>query len=282
MLRYRTKVSVFAVALAVIHARADVVPISISQSANASGGVSICNFNSSTICGEGSVEQLFNLSSGNTKLPPQTLSQSGSASASLGEFDLSAEASTGHSSSVSASSISLTSGAFGFLSGFGVHLQGAAIASSQYLLVFDLTSQSIAHLTGSLQADDVTHGNFGFVSSNAHLDLTGQGFQFERMAILSGEESFDMLVTLAPGMYTLDASTDINDGVFHALSDGGRPGSMSSMSQLSLNADFVPVPEPSWLAIVPALLVVAGCCATQRVLKKNSYLRNSAGSGRLG
>lgn len=58
------------------------------------------------------------------------------------------------------------------------------------------------------------------------------------------------MFTLAPGIYTLDALSEMDLTADYAI-----PGSYSEAG-VSLSADFTAIPEPFWTPILPASLVV--------------------------
>ena len=135
---------------------------------------------------------------------------------------------------------------------FGNNTLEAASAdgAGQYSLTFDLTSASILHLTGGIRLLDTFSGFpaliAGFVAGGIH--LTGTGFHFDE-ALGPGETdvtsspnpSFDTLLMLAPGLYTLNANYELNVVQSYFLSD-------LSTLDVSLQADFRAIPEPAWIS----------------------------------
>jgi hypothetical protein len=127
----------------------------------------------------------------------------------------------------------------------------SADGTGQYSLTFDLTSASMVHLTGGIVLLNTLFvcpcSIAGFVAGGIH--LTGTGFHFDE-AVGFGEphgtsppnpSSFDTLLMLAPGLYTLNANYELNVEESYFLSE-------ISNLDVSLQADFTDIPEPAWIS----------------------------------
>jgi len=149
------------------------------------------------------------------------------------------------------------------IDGSANHFRANTAVSNQFLFLFDLTSPAMVHLTGSAGNIAVNDTPNGSSSADAQLLFTGPGLHFEREnCLFCGTLTFDEQFLLNPGTYTFIALTDGN-----IVSGNPFYGPAFSSASLSVNADFttVPetVPEPRWVAIIPALLA-AICCAVAR------------------
>lgn len=104
---------------------------------------------------------------------------------------------------------------------------------------------------------------FGSASSDAEFLLTGPGFQLDSSSLaLNPDNMFDLTFTLDPGIYTLTASADTNEELYYALGDVNNT---SAEADLSLTADFTPIPEPVWAPLAPALLLILGACVFSKL-----------------
>lgn len=223
MLRKCSKIVVFVFcSLEIASCLADVVPISLSQQVGASGNVFICKIPLTVSGCEVLDSKSFSFTGSNSQ----------SVTASGGGFTQTISADVQQSSNVSLDMISLQT--FSFVQTVGaVKLGGSLVtATNIFDLEFDLTSQSIMHLTGQL--------------SGGQLSFTGPGFLFQP---ISGP--LDLLVTLDPGIYDLSdlANVSIRTGADFCCS-------VSSVAGVLLNADFTAVPEPRWAVLPPALLLI--------------------------
>ncbi len=102
---------------------------------------------------------------------------------------------------------------------------------------------------------------FGSASSDAEFLLTGPGFQLDSSS-LGLYDAFDLTYTLDPGIYTLTASADTNEQLNYTLGD---LNDTYAGADLSLTADFTPIPEPIWAPIAPSLLLMLGACVFRKL-----------------
>ncbi len=91
--------------------------------------------------------------------------------------------------------------------------------------------------------------------------MTGPGFQLDSSS-LGLSDAFDLTYTLDPGIYTLMASADTNEELGYALGDGNDT---YAGANLSLTADFTPIPEPIWASLAPSLLLMLGACVFRKL-----------------
>lgn len=137
---------------------------------------------------------------------------------------------------------------------------GVADADSQYLLTFDLNSPSLVHLTGSFNGETSPSQGFPSGSFNGEILLTGQGAPFDQSVstdIYFVLQGFDTSFVLGAGVYTLDVVSELDVDESYVLD-------CSSYFDVSLDADFAPIPEPKRLSPVLGLLMLTGFCFLRR------------------
>ncbi len=135
------------------------------------------------------------------------------------------------------------------LNGVGAEWGGRADFFNNYSLEFTLTTESLVHLTTVL-----TGPSFDY------LNLEGPGIEIGGPPFTSLDQSF----AAGPGQYTLVMA--VYDLGFCICVSGGITTHFSEFSDLSLNAEFIPiVPEPRWGAIVvPVFLTILGCFVSRQ------------------
>lgn len=248
---------------------ADIVPISIYQQVSVSGGAQACD----PLCqmfgigGPDSGQSFSPPSQTNTQLPPANLYVSGSVTDSDSRGNgyvstASANADASQWSTLNASNIQLILSGGSFFYGNDTLMQAWAGANSQYSLQFRLTSPYLVHLTGKI--DFVVSANLDIgpeVSSDNEIHLTGPGFQFDQSLAGSGggfnQLPFDASYTLAPGIYTLGAVSELDAYQGYFLQD-------TFGTYVSLNADFTAIPEPERVTLVLGLLTLFGLSFARR------------------
>ena len=201
---------------------ADVVPISESQQSTSSGYVQVCY----------SPDGIHVYCTSNSFTGAGDVTTSNYAAG----WDQWLEARAGASLNavLTPNDINATMVAPAYLAGLAEGADGSASAGFQYVLVFDLTSPSIMHLTGV--------GPF-------YTNLKGPGFDLDE------EGSPDALYTLVPGIYTLDITAQVDCEV-----QGYIFGPVLREFSGSFDADFTPIPEPARISLVLGLLMLVGIC----------------------
>jgi hypothetical protein len=174
-----------------------------------------------------------------------------SATASALGFSVSVSAMLQQTSSVTAANITLSADSLTRTSGT-VDMGGSSdTANNLFDLTFDLTVQSLVHLTGSLGTFSICVA-VGHCSGTSQLLLTGPGFHFQPTPGVPSSSPFDLLVMLDPGTYDLSATAD------SGIETGGCcfTGSVQSDAFVRLNVDFTAIPEPRGTTLVLALLLI--------------------------
>jgi len=231
---------------------ADIIPISSSQQSSFSGDASICDVNPFP-CAPDSPFDSF------TGPGQATVSVPGQGSVFFEAF-----------------------GGSGFIhievDGPAAHAQADVTATYDSTEVFKLTSPYLLHLAGTV-------GLFGGgildlfnVSTVAQITLTGPNFQFVE-SCSSGTanvpcfQSFDTMLTLDPGIYTLNQNEDAS------LSSSLIFGSAAVEAHVSLNAfDFTAIPEPLGAPFFSLLLMAILICVARR---SNGFQKMSRESSNL-
>ncbi len=131
-----------------------------------------------------------------------------------------------------------------------------ANVSDVFNLQFDLTSESILSLSG-------TTSTFGGGSSPldsviAQIVLSGPDFQFQAPPPYG---TFDFVFPLEPGIYDLTATTAAS-----LVTGNNYSGFTFQDASASLNAEFTPIPEPRYSALVLAL--VAAVCVLRHCVRR--------------
>jgi hypothetical protein len=172
-----------------------------------------------------------------------------SATASALGFSVSVSAMLQQSFSVTVDNITLIADSLTRTSGT-VDMGGSSdTANNLFDLNFDLTVQSLVHLTGSLGTFSIC-GATGQCSGTSQLLLTGPGFHFQPTPGFAGRP-FDLLVMLDPGTYDLSATADSGLDTGCCLD-----GSVQSDAFVRLNADFTAIPEPRGTTLALTLLLI--------------------------
>jgi hypothetical protein len=242
---------------------ADFVPISVSEQVQGSGNILLCPFGLTEDC----LNNNFDFAASNSASGPYQISKSGQAALSAQGFinsDISVDATAQQTSDVSGANISVNMATQPEMDGTAYPVSANVTVSNQFLLLFNLTSPAIVHLTGSIDAYAI--GGFyynGLALGDAQFLFTGPGLQFEQDPCgegfcFPGNLTFDEQFLLNPGTYTFSAFTDASIAAEFFI-DGAPP----TTADLSVNADFTPVPEtePRWMAMVLAALIVIKCRA---------------------
>ncbi|HTR36474.1 MAG TPA: hypothetical protein VMH80_11255 [Bryobacteraceae bacterium] len=237
---------------------ADIVPISLSQDVNGSGGVLVCRYYPAFTCDSGG----FDFDASNSQPGPYSVNKTGEAEAS-GTFP---DDSVAETVQVQQSSDETTNSIFVKMSTIDQYLhQGASYLigldselGNDYSFEFNLTSASILHLVGSVShSNDGFGGEAGGSFGHTGFRLAGPGIELGSPCPLCDAyypTSFDYTLALNPGVFTLTAFADEKDGESNLFfGDSG-----AADGELSLNALFTPVvPEPRWV-VFPALLLAIG------------------------
>ncbi len=193
--------------LAVNPGLADIVPVSSTQNASASGFVFICDNVDILNCGDGSVSDGFVSPDGS----PQSVS------ATLGISTVTSEAGTTGGAGKNGNGIGVGLSSSTDISGLGSSLMASSDASNQVTFVFDLTKPALVHLTGSVESfldfpldASLTPGGDGI----AQILITGPKFQFGQscqvsfLGLSNCSQTFDQMFSLDPGTYTLSADAE--------------------------------------------------------------------------
>lgn len=239
---------------------ADIVPVSITQQVTVSGYALACDPLCQAAIGITHSAQTFSSSNTNLDLPSTNLSLTGQATDTNTDFFFraaTAEAGANQSSvALTSSNIQVDLFVYDRLSGQNTLVTGSADAYSHYSLVFNLTSPSLVHLTGTFSGETL---NNAFISPfglfQGEILLTGPGAPFDQAVSTDIPgfigQGFDVSFALGTGLYTLDAVSEARMGQSYVL---------DSLSYLgvSLNADFTAIPEPKRVSAVLGLLMLAG------------------------
>lgn len=212
---YRIIVPVFLVfsLLLIPQCLADVVPVSVFQQVSGSGNASACDGGCQMMYGIQHVGSSFSFQNANTTLPAANLNENGSATDFLNlgySRTAEADASSSQSPIITTASLGLNLFTSGNLSSSITLMTGNAEASSQYVLVFNLTSPSMVNLTGGIDA----YSSFGHMGIDGNftgeVHLTGPGVQFDQNFVFpmntGGFQTFEQVLELEPGQYTLAAA----------------------------------------------------------------------------
>jgi len=214
---------------------ADIVPISISEDANASGQAEACI----GFCNFDPVFDSFNFSG----------PQSGQALAVWSNFgtETTSEVDVHVTRSVNVSAENLSAllelGSFGFACSNGNDCQASDNADNYIRVVFAVDSPALVHLTASCT---VLTSNF---MRDFGLELTGPGVSFGSPELAGQCPSFDDTLLFVPGAYQLVVDESFADSV-------NAGGFFSSLESIELNADFTSVPEPRWISLFFAPLMI--------------------------
>jgi hypothetical protein len=231
---------------------ANIVPISISGSVSGSG-VAFAN------------TDLTSASQNLSFSDPSSGSGSAMASAigTLSNEDASVEASASQFGNVGDTSIEISTQSSGSGSETGLFLQqggyfaGAnALVTNDLSIEFELTGAYLVQLSGSMAmvfdqpsplncgGQDVFIAGFDF-SNDCNQMFRGIGGQ----------------LLLTPGVYTISASSSWNG---NAVGGFGNPHEFTVSGDISFTANFTPVPEPRWGAMLAAPLAMCVYIAARR------------------
>ena len=218
---------------------AEIINVSITGGVSGSEDVqcfdtSLCLSNSATF------------SNGNTQLGYGMYALSGSGSTVL---DFPAAGSAKQTADTTASGFAVDLMTDANYSGLANTL-GTSSVSNTLTLTFHLTQRSTLDLTGSLNMQCFQFFLPGcFIEprdETESIELKGSGFDFSQDGILYSNEPVSFSATLNPGDYTLVAFS----GPF---AESQVP--MDAPFEISLNAEFTAIPEPSWAVTAPVLFL---------------------------